>query len=205
MAWYKIVLMQDSQNNYDFILNDQAKPPGRPGLPKLASPLYLIVIMLILIVVTAIGGTLLGGKKTKVGDLTAVLGQAQEINRVSALQLPRLTDQDVTSLAATTQNTLASDQAQIKKYATDHNIKIEAKKLATYEDKTTDESLAKAASNNYLASAYESYLHNALTDYQNALSSAFGNTTDITLKGLLQNSYKSAQLLLNSPPLKAAS
>lgn len=193
--------MDGGQNNYDFILNDKSKPASRLPLPNLSRPIWLIGALVGLTLIIAIFGTVLGSSKSKVGGLTEVIGLGQEINRVSADQLANLSDPNLTALTATTQNTLSSDQAQLKKYAADHKIKINTKKLASYQNQSTDDSLAKAASNNYLDSAFRTYLRDALTDYQSALSSAYDGTTDGGVRVILRASYQSVKVLLVSQVL----
>lgn len=193
--------MDGGQNNYDFILNDKSKPASRLPLSNLSRPIWLIGALVGLTLIIAIFGTVLGSSKSKVGGLTEVIGLGQEINRVSADQLANLSDPNLAALTATTQNTLSSDQAQLKKYAADHKIKINTKKLASYQNQSTDDSLAKAASNNYLDSAFRTYLRDALTDYQSALSSAYDGTTDGGVRVILRASYQSAKVLLASQVL----
>jgi len=195
--------MPEGQNNYDFILNDQPRAGRKLPVPSLNNPVALISMLLFLTVIIAIGGAILGSKKTKIGGITDVLGQSQEINRVSAEVTPQLTDSDARSVAATAQSMLTSDQSQIKLYATAHKIKVDPKKLLTYQNSSTDQAMSKALSTNSLDSTYETYLHDALVDYQKSLSAAYDGTKDLGMKSLLQESYQSTKTLLASTPLKS--
>jgi hypothetical protein len=190
--------------SYDFIFNEGTKQTGRK-LPKLSGPLLWIAIAVVLIVVIIIFGTLLGGKKAKTTGLTDVLGKAQEITRVNALEQAQLNDAVAVGLMTTSQSVLTSDQVQLKKYMTDHKIKVDPKKLATYQNKDTDTQLTAAAQNNNLPVAYISYLRRALTDYANTLSTAYSGTSDQGTKTILKAAYDSSQTLLASPVLKAGS
>jgi hypothetical protein len=154
----------------------------------------LVALMVIIIIL----GSIFGTKRQKVVGLSDVVGQAQEINRVSAAEAASLKDPSVIALAATTQSALTSDQAQLKKYADAHKLKVDAKKIASFTDKTTDNTLAAAASNNALDAAYVSYLQAALKSYRAALMAAYDGTTDRGIKILLQSSYASAGTLLGS-------
>jgi hypothetical protein len=195
--------MQDGQNNYDFITNNQAEPARASLLPNLSNPLKLIAGIVVLTLLIAIVGAVLGGKNNKVGNLTDVIGRAQEMSRVSALETPLLKDSGAIAVSATSQSILANDQAQLKKYASAHKIKINSKKLLTYKNASTDELLTKAASNGSLDSVYEAYLHDSLVDYMATLSAAFTNSKDAGLKSRLQSSYASVKTLLSAEPLKS--
>jgi hypothetical protein len=191
-------------SNYDFIFKDQPKPARRLFRPKLSNPLGLIAILVGLMIIIAIFGIVFGTKSKKVSGLTEVIGRAQEINRISAAEAAQLKDPATIAVSATVQNVLASDRAQIQKYASDHKIKIDKKKISSYQNKSTDDQLAKALSNNFLDAAYDTYLHDALTDYSNSLSSAYNATHDSGMKAILKGSYASTKVLLSNQPLKSS-
>ncbi|MDB5161129.1 MAG: hypothetical protein JWO96_509 [Candidatus Saccharibacteria bacterium] len=187
--------------SYDFILKDQQKSASRP-LSNLPMPVLVVAAVVILMILLIIFGSLLGSKKAKTTGLTDVLGRAQEITRVNTLQQGALKDPTNLGLEATSQSGLTSDQTQLKKYMSSHKIKVDAKKLASYQNKNTDTQLAGAAQNNNLDTAYLTYLRQALADYAGALKTAYAGTNDSGAKVILQDSYNSTQTLLSSPALK---
>ena len=190
------------QGNYDFIFKDQPKPKRGLGIGNLSKPVIFIIAAIILIIVIVVVGTLLGGKKAKGGtDLTAVLGQAQEINRINTLESSQISDPATLDLLTTAQSALTSEQVQLKKIATSQKINFDTKKLTDFQNKNTDSSLQAAAQNNNLNSAYLSYLKTAMTGYKNSLSSTYGNSSSSQLKAALKDAYDSTQTILASPQL----
>jgi len=173
-------------------------------MPNLSSPIGLIAGLLVLIVIVIIVGSLLGAKNKKAVGLTDVIGQAQEITRVTTTEVTGLRDPSVAALGATALNTLTSDQVQFKKYATDHKLKINTKELDGFKNSSTDDTLAKAAAANNLDVAYVTYLDQALKGYRDSLKSAFDGTNDAGLKSLLSQSYQSSGELLQAPALSSS-
>jgi hypothetical protein len=187
---------------YDFIMKD-AKAPKRSLLPSGNPAMLLAAGVVLILLIILVAGILLGGKGNKgTTGLVDALGKAQEINRVTTAQQPNLKDPNTTALAATAQATVASEQTQINKYLTGRKVKIDKKKLATYQNKTTDSQLAAALQTNSLDAAYSAYLKGALADYAQSLKDAYSATTNTSAKAILQNAYASTQTLLSSPPLK---
>jgi len=194
-------------SQYDFILkNSQKNKTGGFGLSGLPKPVLFIIFVLMLIVIIIILGSLLGGKGDKgVNDLTAVLGQAQEISRVNSEEQASIQDPSTLDLLNTTQITLASQQAQLKKVVASEKIKIDPKKLATYENKGTDSLLQTAAQNNSLNGAYTTYLGSALRSYMNSLQTAFSSSSSGSVKVALQDAYNSTKIVLASPQFSGGS
>jgi hypothetical protein len=185
--------------DYDFILKADQKSKGRNL--KLSGPVLVMAILIILCLILAVVGTVLGAKSKKTTGLQDVLGQATEISRVSGLNT-KFKDPAVTALSVTTQNVTASEQAQLTKYMKDHKMAINKKKLASYLNKSTDTALSGAAANNTADTYYANYLKKYLSQYSNALKDSFAGSKDPSAKLLLKDFYQSTQTLLSAPPLK---
>lgn len=201
----RIVLMPPKSPNsqYDFIFNGGQPKKQRFNLSGLSGPVKIIIAAVILMVVIIILGVSLGGKKNKSTDsFTTVLEQAQEINRINALEASQINDPDTLAVLTTSTSTLTSQQTQIKAALDHQKIKINVKALAAYQNTATDAMLQTAAQNNNLQSAYLTYLRDALNVYNNSLQTAFSSTSSLELKAALQTAYKSNGTLLSAYPLK---
>jgi hypothetical protein len=105
--------------------------PNNP-LVKVAG---VIVAILLIVLVIGIVSSSKSGSSTGMLD---TLGQAQEISRVTTAQAPNLKDPAIRATAATTQASVSSEAAQINKYLAAHRVKVDKKKLATYQSSDTD-------------------------------------------------------------------
>ncbi len=193
-----------NKNPYEFILKEEQTHAGSKfGLPKMSMPVMIVAVVLILMVLVIIYGVAFGKKNNqKQTGMLDILGQAQEISRVSTAQENSLHDPNVIDVEATAKSTLTSDQAQIKGYLTSQKVKVDEKKLATYENPQTDSQLKAAAQNNNLDKAYTNYLKSALAAYSNSVKSTYSAVSSQQEKVILSNSYDSAQVLLSSPVFK---
>ncbi len=189
--------------NYDFILKDA--PAQKRSLIPTKNPILMIAGALIILMLLIIAyGVVVGGGKVNSTGLIDILGRSQEISRITQAQQPNLKDPPTVALAATTQVSANSQQAQVSKYLASHKVKIDKKKLAVYaaNDKSVEAQFATAAQTNNLDGAYVAYLKGALTNYSNSLKSAYSASKSADAKAILQNSYDSTQTLLSTPLLK---
>jgi hypothetical protein len=198
-----IVLMQpqNPNPNYDFILKDKPQPktsmlPNNP-LVKVAG---VIVAILLIVLVIGIVSSSKSGSSTGMLD---TLGQAQEISRVTTAQAPNLKDPAIRATAATTQASVSSEAAQINKYLAAHRVKVDKKKLATYQSSDTDSKMSSALQASNLDTTYLTYLQTALNDYSQSIKTSFAATKNTEAKSILQNAFASTQTLLSAPPLKS--
>jgi hypothetical protein len=112
-----------------------------------------------------------------------------------------LQDPTTQALAATVEATLSSDQDQLNAYLATNKVKVNKLQLAADTDKTVDAQLQTAQQNNSLDDAYKTYLRADLAKYLSDLQAAYKN---VGPKGqvILKNSFDSAKIILNSPPIK---
>ncbi|MEX2006713.1 MAG: hypothetical protein WD877_00855 [Candidatus Saccharimonadales bacterium] len=178
-------------DQYNFILNNQSKPPGRfrlpvPNLPKPAKIILGAVLGLFafIIIYSIFFGS--GGNRQPLAD---AIGRSTEIVRVTEIAKADLSDTNL-ALAATTQSVLSSNNSQLTKYASGE--------ATSYLDNSIDAQLASAASNNQLDSTYIAYLVENLTAYDSALAAASQNASE-DVRPLLDEARRSIQTILSAP------
>ena len=198
---------QSPNPDFDFMLKDQQQPKSGFSLPglNLPRPLKITVIAVGAIILLVIIHSLLSGRGgNSTTAIEGVMARGQETLRVTQLvqQQLQLQDPQTQALAATVNNSLASDQVQFKNYLALNHDKISTAALAADTDKTTDANMQTASENNGLDDAYVSYLRASLAKYEQDLKAAY-NLAGPNGKQLLSNSFDSAQTLLSAPPLKA--
>jgi hypothetical protein len=175
-----------------------------PNLPR-GVLLALGALIVILLLILAYGLFFSGRGGSNTADLMDVIGQAQEVSRISTAQQPQLKDPNTAALAATATIATSSDAKQLSNYLTKNKVKIDKKRLAaiTAANKSVDTQLTSAAGNNNLEEAYLSYLKTALSNYSQTLRKAYTSAQAPATKTLLKNSFDSSQTLLDSPLLKS--
>lgn len=197
---------QNPNPNYDFIFSGNT-PPKRSTLPGGINPIFLIAGVVIIILVLVIVLSSLFGSKSSVdkASLTDVIGQAQEINRISSAQSPLLKDPATLSLATTAAAVTNSDQVSLSSYLKSHKVNIDKNALAVYatNDKSIDSQLQQAGQSNTLDQAYTGYLKTALNNYASSLKKAYAANSSTNIKALLQSSFNSTETLLSSPLVKS--
>ncbi|OVE78871.1 hypothetical protein BVY00_01680 [bacterium G20] len=191
-------------DQFDFMLKDQPKPPGRFGtllsdVPKPAKILLLVVGALFIIVI--LYALFFGGKKTNTDQLTSVMASAQEISRVSSMAQLQAKDTTTKDLAATTATVLSSQKQELRSYLISKKVKVDTKKLAARLNKSTDAKLATALQNNNYDQTYFSYLKTSLINYQASLNAA-NKGASLKIQAILKADYTSIQTLLTASQLK---
>jgi hypothetical protein len=198
---------QNSNNQFDFILKDNAKPKSSLGSPLRGLPKPVVIA------VAAIGGLILlilffslifGGKSSSYQPLVKVVGQAQDIARVSTTVKPETKDEDTQSLASTVISTLTSQQVQLTVYLKSNKYKLNPKELFLYRNGTISAQLNTAIQNNSLDQTYVNYLKSSLTAYQSSLSTAY-KTAGPKAKAILSDDYDSVQTILSAPQFSTGS
>lgn len=174
-------------------------------MTRLPLPVLIIAAGLVLIVILIIVGTLLGSKKSSTTGLSDVLGQAQEINRISQVEGSKIQDPAVLSLLNTVELNLTSDQMTLKKYMTAKKYAVDQKKIDSYQNSQTDTQMDTAAQNNKLDETYLTYIRSNLAIYANNLKTTYASTSDAGLKKILKDAYESVQTLLAANPLNTLS
>lgn len=187
---------------FDFILKDGPKAPKQYPWSSLPKPVVFIAGLSLLLIIGILLFSLVSGNRVNVSDqLVDVMARAQEISRVSDLAVTQASSSDTISLAKTTSSTLNSQKQQISKYLSTHNIKINAKQLAGWLDKSTDTKLETAAQNNNFDQTYLAYLKSNLTSYNSTLNSVYQKSSK-TLQPILKDDFTSTQQLLAAPQFK---
>ena len=202
-------MQQDSQpaSDYDFIMKPEQKQAKKSGfsMPNLPKPALIILGAAILLIVLILFYALLFGNKTSGSDeIAGVIGRANEISRISDLVAQSAQDTQTKNLAATTEAAMASDSARLSSYLAGRKVKVDAAKLKTYVNKNTDTQLQTAQQNNGLPAFYTSYLKTNLSAYANAVATAFKDSGPIG-KGILNDAFNNAAVLLKSPQVAGAS
>ena len=189
---------------FDFMMKEQPKPPGRfsglfASLPKPAKiALAILGILFVLVILYAL---FFGGKTTNTDQLTSVMANAQEISRVSTLAQQQAKDANTKDLATTTAAVLSSQEQELRSYLKTNNVKVDTKKLAAKLDKNTDKQLTAALQNNNYEQTYFNYLKTNLTAYQNDINTVQKGVGE-EAQAILNVAYASVQTLLSAPQLK---
>ena len=189
---------------FDFMMKDQPKPPGRvgsllSGIPKPAKIILVAVVGLFLLVI--LYSLFFGGKTTNADQLVGVAARAQEIARVSTLVQQQSANTDTKALASTTSASLSSQQKQLVIYLKSQGIKTDTKKLASRLDKNTDAQLLAAQQNNNYDQTYFNYLKTNLAAYQNNINTVQKGVGK-KAQTILSTANTSVQTLLSAPQLK---
>jgi hypothetical protein len=196
-------------HEYDFLVNSQ-KPPKRSLnlLPSNSSmPIRIAVVvgglLILIIVFSIIRSVLSGGGNTPA--LTTVAQDQQEIIHLTQ----NATQGQQISLSTTNQNfavtadaSLTSAQSQLLDYMKANGHKVKLKTLDLEISTTLDTQIKTAITNSTYDSTFKSIMQNQLSDYQQALRSAYQQTSGAKGRKLLSDQFNGAQLLikqLNSP------
>lgn len=196
--------MADSNStppNFDFIMKQEPKPKRSFSLPaNLPKPLVLGVGGVILLIIILIIGSIVngGGKET---DVYKVLSDASVISNTSQDADSSVTNTDIRTLAATTRQTMNSQEQQIKTYMTSRKIKIDNKKIKVKLDSQSSTQLQTAKFNNNYDAAYVAYLKSSLNAYQTDLKTTY-QTSSPGLKLILNSAHNSNQVLLQNKLLQ---
>jgi hypothetical protein len=190
-------------HEYDFLVNAQ-KPPKRsfklPGSSSL--PLRIAVVaggLLILIIIFSIIKSALSGGGNTQALITVGQDQQQIIHITDAITQG---DQQ-TTLSGTNQNfavtanaALTSAQAQLLAYMKTNGHKVSTKTLSMRVSANLDEQLKTAIANTTYDSTFKSVMQGQLSDYEQALRTAYKQTSGPKGRKLLSDQFNGAQLLL---------
>jgi hypothetical protein len=191
--------------NYNFIFSEQKPKRGfklsLPGSNNLVKLTLLIVAAAVVLGILIIALSSFFGPKVNTAQITEVVARAHEISRVSDLVVLTSTDQNTRNLAATTSNSLTSEQAQLLGYLGSLHKKITAKDLNIYLDKNVDKDIQNAVQNNNLTQDYTDYLKKHLPDYETSVKLAYNGTNLTKAKSILNEASISTTLILSTGPL----
>lgn len=194
------MLMQPDSNHgqYDFILNNQApKKSLFSGGSKNTRLLFIVVVVLVLIVLFwVLLAVLNGGKKAGVDELVGIAQDQTEIARLATAGSTAARSTDTRGFATTTALSINTSQKDLLDIIKKHGRKLSTKDLALKHSAETDQDLNSAAENNRYDEVFKQTMRNELADYQQALKTAYANSTNIGDKQQLDTMYKQASLLL---------
>lgn len=185
-------------NPYGFIMNPQQpqkKAPFGSSGSNLQKILFITGGAAILLIIGIVVFNVLFSSPGNSEQLLKVAQQQQEIVRMSTYA-NRLAGQDIKNIAATTNATFSSEQAQYSALLAQSNIKVDQKKLTAGLKSANTTLLESAVSTNTLDTTYKDILIAELTAYQTDLNAAYKVVTKQESKDLLQKMYTSTGLIL---------
>lgn len=194
-----IMLMQpdNNQSQYDFILNNQPQKRSFFAGSKNMRILFVVGLVLVLLVAFLVLMSVLNsGKKAGVDELVGIAQDQTEIVRIATAGSTAARSTDTRGFAVTTNLSLSSSQKDLLAAIKRHGKKLGTKELALKRSTETDQALTNATENNRYDEVFKQTMRNELGDYQQALKTAYANSTNITDKQLLDGMYKQASLLL---------
>jgi hypothetical protein len=189
-------------HEYEFITNP-GKPPRQPLnnlLPGGASmPMRIAVVVgglfVLLILFLVIKGLVSGG-----GNTTALLNVAQQQQEIIHLSTNanQQTNLSITNQnsAVTTQASMTSAQTQLISYLGTNGHKVKSKDLEKGVSANLDQEFTTAIANNTYDSTYKQVMQSQLKNYQQALQTAYQQTSGPKGRKLLTDQFNAAKLLL---------
>lgn len=209
---YIIVLMQSNnpapvppsaggQNPYDFILNDSNKPKRNWSTNSLKQRIFVVAIVgsLVLIAIIVVMSFVSNGNSAGARQLIDIAQQQNEIIRVAKVGLEKAGSTDTINLAATTELSVQSSQADILAILKKSGHKIGSDKLTIYQKSQTDQQLDDAASAGTFDVTFAKILQDSLASYRSALQNAYASES-FNNRQLLQNSFNSATAITGTQP-----
>lgn len=199
---------QPPGNPYDFIMSPDSAPrqkpklvPGMGGGNSFAKKLAVLIGgAIVVVIILAVGVTLLTGGKTNSSELVELAETQAELIRVSGEGLQNATGQDAKNAATTINLGLQTQQTQLLNLLGQRGQKIKPKELALKQNPTTDKQLMLAQQTSTYDDAFMQIIHQQLSDYVNTLSQLYTKSTDSTVRKQLQTDYNQAQLMLIVAP-----
>ncbi len=187
------------QNNYDFILNPEAKKKKTPLLagnnPKQRILIIAAVGGVLLIVFFIFMSVVFGGKNS--ADSLLDLAQKQtEIIRVSDLGFRKAKSGVAKNLALNTKLTMQSSLNSTTERLAKLGTKPKPKTLALQKNIRTDQTLTTAGLNNKFDTTLVETIQKLLNDYRAALKTTYDASNSQADKQLLNSSYQAVSLLL---------
>lgn len=192
---------QFNPQQYDFIMNDPAKP--KKSLFSFgggqSNKLIMILLGLIgLIIVIVVGSLLLGGTQTVKDQLIDIAQEQNEIIRVAEIGQTTSTQSSTKQLAQTIKLVTATDQNNI--LGLKGVGKVNDKTLAQKQDVSIDQRLTAAEQNGEFDATFYTIIGQLLTTYQRDVRSAFDASNNAETRQTLSNTYENATLLLEAIP-----
>ena len=196
---------QPYDHSYDFILSASDQPPAPPkNRSKLLSKPVIRVLagMAFIVIIAVVASTFLRSGESATQDLVKLMADQLEIARVSDTALKSAQDPNTKALAATTKNTLISEQKQLNDYLTGRKVKIPNSKAISPPNKITDQKLTIALQNNNLDNEYVIYLKTSLSAYQTMLSDVYPKVSK-GAQSFIKTDIDSVKVILAAPQIVA--
>jgi hypothetical protein len=191
-------------NNYDFILNPQAKQKrkllgGIGGNSFIAKLALIIGGAVVVMIVLSIGVNLLFGSKTNLETLVGLVKTEQEITRVSDAGKDAA-DQEIKNSALNTQLVTTSHQRTWLVFLSKRGREVKKDELNLKKSASTDRRLATAKQTSTFDTTYNTLMRSSLTDYAKEIKAAYLGASNKQEREILNNQYKDVQLLLKQWP-----
>lgn len=210
-----IVLMQPDQtpqnpqapqqNPYDFFMKPGTPEPVKSKLPiplggkGLKGKIMLAVgAGLVLLIITFLAATLLGGSKGPSDKLQEVVQEQTELIRVTDLAKTSARSTKTQVFATNVGLSLTTAKLQILPVAKKSGAKTDVKNLSGKQSSSTDKALKAATENNQFDELFTKTVTDQLTTYKKSLNEAYQATSNKKDKQTIKNAYDGAVLLLTS-------
>jgi hypothetical protein len=189
--------------NFDFIMKNAPKPRGPlfgGGGSSTTKRLMVVVgggivlIILAIIIASVLGSS--GKASTKV--LIDIAQEQQEIVRVAGVGVSKSQTSATKNLAMTIQYSVLSNQQATLSYLGGKGHKLKTKDLGLKQNAKTDNILTLASQNNTFDEAFKQTIFTQLNDNKSAIKSAYDSSHSKSERELLQDSYDSVALILQS-------
>jgi len=196
---------QPYDHSYDFILSASDQPPAPPKNRSklLGKPVIRVLAGVgLIVIIGVVVSVFMRSGESATQDLVKLMADQLEIARVSDTALKNAQDPNTKALAATTKNTLISEQKQLNDYLTGRKVKIPNSKAISSPNKITDQKLTIALQNNNFDNEYVIYLKTSLSAYQTMLSDVYPKVS-AGAQSFIKTDIDSVKVILAAPQIVA--
>lgn len=182
------------QPNFDFIMNSQKQPGGVQS--KKQRIMIVLGGLVVLLIITLIGGKILGSAGNKGSDqLLDLVAYQSELKRVIGLGTERARSASTKNKALTATLTLETDYQETVTLINKRGIKPPEGLTSRYAGNKSDEILDAAEKTNSFDEAYEAIYKEKLTNYKTKLAEVYPSLSPAEQK-VVKASNDHAKLLL---------
>lgn len=192
-------------NPYDFFMKPGVPEPPKSKLPMplggktLKGKIMLAVgAGLVLLIITFLAATLLGGSKGPSDKLLEVVQEQTELIRVTDKAKVDARSTKTQVFATNVGLSLTTAKLQILPIAKKSGAKTDIKDLSGKQSSATDKVLKTATENNQFDELFTKTVTDQLTAYKKSLNETYQATTNKKDKQTIKNAYDGAVLLLTS-------
>lgn len=192
--------------NYDFIMNP-AQPAAKSGAGENKALKMLLLVggaCAVLIVVLFVLVSVFSPSTSSAG-LVGIVQRQQEIIRLAALGQRESESESLKSLSYAIDLTVGTNQNSAVAYLTENDSVIPKEELGAKREAETDSQLETAKTTSTYDSALRELFIEQLTAYTSELQTAYKNTESDKQKTILNDSFTTAQALLNQAKALAGS